>query len=96
MNEVPESVYGPDKDFGKPKISPEAAQKQLEMDVLYAKTFSSQAGKKVLADLRSITIEAPTFSLSDGFLGIMKGYSREGQNALVRQIEARMKRANKK
>ena len=95
MNEVPESVYGPDKDFGKPKIPPEVLEKRREMDVLIAKTFSTQAGKKVLKFLRDETIEKPVFrKIGMDLAGVNEGFFREGQNELIRQLEMRIKRAN--
>lgn len=95
MSEVPESVYGPEKDFGKLKIPPEVLEKIREMDVLIAKTFSTQAGKKVLKFLRDETIEKPVFrKIGMDLAGVNEGFFREGQNELIRQLEMRIKRAN--
>lgn len=95
MNDVPESVYGPEKDSGKLKIPPEVLEKIREMDVLIAKTFSTQAGKKVLKFLRDETIEKPVFrKIGMDLAGVNEGFFREGQNELIRQLEMRIKRAN--
>lgn len=75
----------------------EETPKQLDeikqMDLNIAKTFSSAAGKKTLKWLRDQTIELPTWQISDGLSGVMTGFAREGQNALIRLIEQRMRRA---
>jgi len=95
VSEPPESVYGPDRDFGKPKIPPEVLEKRKEMDVLIAKTFSTQAGKKVLKYLRDETIEKPVFRrIGSDMAAANEGFFREGQNELIRQLEMRIKRAN--
>lgn len=79
-----------------PAVPKELADAERDLDILVAKTFSSPAGQKTWEWLRSITVEAPVLSISDGFSGIMIGYSREGQNALIRKVEGRIKRANSK
>lgn len=74
---------------------PEAIKKkEREIDILYGKTFGTPTGKKVLAHLISTTIDKPVMQVSEGFSGIMIGYSREGQNALVRSIQKRIVNAN--
>jgi len=80
----------------KPKtaIPPELVQAEQDMDILIAKTFNSTAGRKTWEWLKSITIEQHVLSVSEGFSGIMMGYSREGQNALIRKIQKRMDRAS--
>jgi len=99
VNEVPESVYGPDKDFGKVKIPPEMLQERKDMDILIAKTFGSQAGKKVLKWLRDQYIDGPV----EGYVVDRNGninsaattfrmYQRDGQRILIKNIEMRMKR----
>jgi len=82
-------------------IPPEVAQKILEMDVLIAKTFNSQAGRKVLAWLREQYIDGPV----EGYVVDRNGninagattfqmYQREGQRIIIKNLEMRMKRAN--
>ncbi len=76
-------------------VPSEVAQKILEMDVLIAKTFSTETGRKVLKFLRDETIEKPVFRrVGSDIAGVNEGYFREGQNELVRQLEMRIKRAN--
>ena len=74
--------------------NPDETEKSKEMDVLYAKTFSSMAGRKVLAHLRDITIERPNLQITNGIAGILTGYVMEGRSSLVRDIEKRIKIAN--
>ena len=99
MNDVPESVYGPDKDFGKLKIPPEILQQRRDLDVLIAKTFSSHAGAKVLKWLRDQYIDGPV----EGYVLDRNGsinsaattfrmYQRDGQRILIKNIEMRIKR----
>ena len=79
----------------KPNIPQETVDKIKEMDVLIAKTFSTQAGRKVLKFLRDETIEKPIFRrIGQDIAGANEGYFREGQNELIRQLEMRVKRAN--
>ena len=71
------------------------AEKNQEINLLYAKTFSTAVGQKCLDHLISTTIDQPVIQVSEGFSGIMIGYTREGQNALVRKIKTRVANANK-
>lgn len=80
----------------KAKVPEALAQKEREIDLIYGKAFQTPTGKKVLEHLISITIDQPVMQVSEGFSGIMIGYSREGQNALVRRIQKRIKNANSK
>ena len=76
---------------------PEAIkEKEREIDLFYGKTFGTPAGKRVLAHLIETNINQPVMQISEGFSGIMVGYSREGANALVRKIQKRIKNANAK
>lgn len=77
-----------------PRGIPEKAAKELmEMDLLIAKCFNSENGKKVLTWLIESTINQPVLLVSEGLGGIGTGFKREGQNDLVRLIQKRMKRA---
>ena len=76
------------------KVPEKLKEEQRQIDLIYGKTFGTPAGKKVLAHLVSTTIDQPVMQVSEGFSGIMIGYSREGQNALVRSIQKRIKNAN--
>ena len=66
---------------------------QTDLDIQYKRCFDTEAGKKVLENLRAITIEQPAWipGADPSF-----GYAREGQNSLVREIEQRIKRANER
>lgn len=55
-----------------------------DMAQAFATVFRTPAGRKVLAHLRSTTVEAPTWNPG---LAATYGYFREGQNELVRHIE---------
>ena len=64
---------------------------QRDMDIQFHRCFTTEAGKKVLEHLRSITIEQPAWvpGADASF-----GYAREGQNSLVREIEQMIRRTN--
>ena len=64
---------------------------QKELDLLYHRCFTSEEGAKVLTHLRSVTIEQPAWMPN---ADASFGYSREGQNSLIREIELRIRRAN--
>ena len=59
------------------------------LDELYARTFSTEAGQKVLSHLRETTIERPCFTPGED---PSHGFMREGENEIVRGIERRIKR----
>ena len=61
-----------------------------DIDILMARTFSTEEGRQVLAWLRQMTIEVPSWVPGQE---ASYGYAREGQNSLVREIERRMERA---
>lgn len=75
------------RDFANPAMGGDA---QSDMDKLYAHLFGSPEGLKVLADLRSRTIEQPSWYPGED---PSHGFAREGQNSIVRMIEERIKRA---
>ena len=66
---------------------------QRDLDIQFKRCFDTEAGQKVLENLRAITIEQPAWipGADPSF-----GYAREGQNSLVREIEQRIKRANER
>ena len=64
---------------------------QKEIDILYHRCFNTKEGKKVLEQLRGMTIEQPAWMPG---ADASFGYSREGQNSLIREIEMRVRRAN--
>ena len=65
-------------------------QKQIDLNVLMSRTFGSEDGKKVLAWMRKFYLEQPCWQpgAESSF-----GQWREGQNTVVRDIEARIRKA---
>jgi hypothetical protein len=61
-----------------------------EIDRQIASTFTTPDGAVVLAWLRRATIEQPCWVPGQD---ASHGFAREGQNSIVREIEARMRRA---
>jgi len=68
----------------------QAADNKQDIDILIARTFSTEEGRQVIAWLRQVTIEVPSWVPGQE---ASYGYAREGQNSLVREIERRMERA---
>lgn len=63
----------------------------FELNANIARTFNTPHGKKVLAFLRQATIESATWMSSLPYQeAIAHGFAREGQNALVRDLESRI------
>lgn len=64
---------------------------QRDLDIVFKRTFDSEAGMKVLAHLKAITVDQPAWvpGAEPSF-----GYAREGQNSIYREIQQRIKRAN--
>ena len=62
-----------------------------EMDLNFKRTFTTPAGKKVLAHLHAQTLDQPSWSPGGD---ASFGYAREGQNSIVREIIQRVKRAD--
>ena len=60
-----------------------------DLDQLYARAFTTEAGAKVLSHLRQTTIERPCFTAGQD---PSFGFVREGENEVVRGIERRIKR----
>jgi hypothetical protein len=67
-------------------------QDQEDVNRLYLRVFGSDDGQKVLAHLRSLTIEQPTWYPGED---ASHGYAREGQNSIVREVERRIEKASK-
>lgn len=63
--------------------------KRDDLDILIARTFSTEQGQKVLTWLRQAYLENPSWQpgAESSF-----GYYREGQNSVIRDIEKRIKR----
>jgi len=66
-------------------------QEQDDIDRLYLRVFGSDDGQELLAHLRALTIEQPTWYPGEE---ASHGYAREGQNSLVREMERRIRRAS--
>ena len=64
---------------------------QRDLDIQFKRCFETEAGKKVLEHLRSITVNQPAWvpGADPSF-----GYAREGQNSIFREIEQRMSRVD--
>ena len=65
----------------------------INLDMKYAKVFSTPEGLEVLNDLLNRTVERPTWYPE---LPSSYGYVREGQNMIVREITKRINRATTK
>lgn len=69
---------------------PEPGQATIDINLLMARTFGSDEGQKVLAWMREFYLEQPCWQPgADASLGQW----REGQNAVIRDIEARIRKA---
>ena len=71
-------------------VADDAGVEPNQLDREFLNTFSTEDGKKVLTYLENITVHQPSW-----MPGSNKhyGYFREGQNSIVRQIQAKMRRA---
>jgi len=68
----------------------ELDQKHIDINLLFARTFGTEEGQKVLAWLRDTYLEQPSWQPgADSSFGMF----REGQNSIVRDIESRIRRA---
>lgn len=74
-----------------PAFSDERKPEINDLDLLYGKCFKSAEGQKVLAHLRHITIEQPTWTPGED---ASYGYVRTGMAEIVRMIEKRVNRSN--
>lgn len=68
----------------------EQDQKQIDMNILMARTFGTDDGEKVLAWMRQFYLEQPCWQPG---ADTSFGQWREGQNAVIRDIEARIRKA---
>ena len=69
---------------------PETPQATIDINLLIARAFSSDEGKKVLAWLREFYLEQPCWQPG---AEASYGQWREGQNSVIRDIEARIRKA---
>jgi hypothetical protein len=72
-----------------PDVTVPEDRKRDDLDILIARTFSTENGQKVLAWLRETYLENPSWQPG---AESSYGFYREGQNAVVRDIEKRIKR----
>ena len=63
---------------------------QYEENIHFQRTFTSPNGKKVLEWLTKYTLETPTWWPGQD---TSRGFFREGQNSLVRQIISKIEQA---
>jgi hypothetical protein len=81
----------PDPESNKDKFT-DRARELFDLNMAIVRTFKGKDGKRILEWLRSVTIEAGTWKASLPYNeAIAHGFAREGQNALVRDIEHRIK-----
>lgn len=73
------------------EAQPQKERQPDDIDVLYGKTFKTEAGQKVLHHLRHITIEQPSWIPGED---ASYGYVRTGMAEIVRIIEKRVERSN--
>lgn len=96
-NKLAELMQGGWSDLEKitepPPPSPEQMDEQYRMDKILHDAFTTPTGAEALQHLREMTIEKPAFNPALGLVGILQGFSREGQDSLVHYIEGRIKRA---
>lgn len=70
-------------------------REEFELNMAIAQTFNTPHGKKVLAFFRKATVESaawmPSLALQHGLEAAnAHAYAREGQNAMVRDVENRI------
>ena len=68
----------------------EVTTKREELDRLTKRVFSTEDGQKLLRWMREVYLENPSWQPG---ADNSYGYWREGQNAVVRDLEARIRRA---
>jgi len=68
--------------------SKEQRKERLQLNKDFVATFSTEHGKRVLDYFKRFTVNSPSW-----FPGYTDGHAqwREGQNAIIREIEARLK-----
>jgi hypothetical protein len=71
----------------------EPDQKGVDLNLMFARTFGTDEGKRVLAWMREFYLEHPCWQPgTDQSLGVF----REGQNSVIRDIETRIRKAKLK
>ena len=67
----------------------ESQATQSDLDVLYVRCFSTEAGIEVLNHHKAVTLDQPTWYPGED---PSHGFAREGQNSVVREIVRRIDR----
>ena len=78
------------EDLEEQSTFPEPDQRGKDINILITRTFAGDEGQKVLAWLREFYLDRPSWQpgADSSF-----GHWREGQNSVIRDIEARIKKA---
>ena len=84
---------GLDPDGAEDHLIAQIMEQQDDLDKIYAKCFSSEAGRKVLKHLLRLTLGQPCWVPG---ADPSYGYAREGQNSIVREIQMRVQKGNQK
>ena len=66
---------------------------QDELDLMFVRCFSTEAGAEVLEHLKSVTLNQPSWYPGED---PSHGFTREGQNSIVREIMRRIERGRNK
>ena len=66
---------------------------QDELDIIFVRCFSTEAGAEVLEHLKSMTLDQPSWFPGED---PSHGFAREGQNSIVREIMRRIDRGRNK
>ncbi len=72
-----------------PAEAPPVDQRRDDLDIMIARTFSTENGQRVLAWLRETYLENPSWQPG---AESSYGFWREGQCSVVRDLEKRVKR----
>ncbi len=76
------------------KNNEEIVKRNITLNSLYYKTFSTDAGKQVLKDLKNEFLDQQCIPSGTGlFDSVVWGLRREGQNDVVRMIVSRITKA---
>ena len=84
---------GLDPDGGEDHLIAQIIEQHDDLDKIYAKCFSTEAGRKVLSHLQRLTLDQPCWVPG---ADASYGYAREGQNSIVREIEMHVKKGKQK
>jgi len=75
-----------------PKVSQQDKEEMYRQALTIGAPFMTPAGRACLAMLKTMTTENVTWNPEGGLLaGVANGFHREGQNSMIRYIEAQMR-----